>query len=173
MSVKTRLVLTDPNRDATALASIINLAQGDNHAARALAEYLKGVAGGVNRSEIVVNLGAVQASGSVTFTGAPSNDETLSIANVTFTAKTSGASGNEFNIDGTNNTAANLAAAINASSDLSKIVSASAASGVVTLTAHVPGKAGNAIELSESLSNATVTAFTNGAEGTETVLDLD
>lgn len=123
---------------------------------------------GVN---VVVNTGSVAATGLVTFTGAPSNNETLSIANVTFTAKTSGATGNQFDIGGTvTETAENLVTAVNASSNLAGIVSASNAAGVVTLTALVPGTIGNGLELSESLSNATVTAFASGAESNRTTL---
>ena len=40
--------------------------------------------------------GIVQATGTFTFTGLPVNDEVLTINGVTFTAKTSGATGNEF-----------------------------------------------------------------------------
>lgn len=139
-----------------------------------LSNFFQGLVGGMYAADVVSNIGAVKATGTITFSGDPTNDETLSIANVTFTAKTSGASGNEFNItSGENDTmAAALAAAINASSDMSKLVSASANGAVVTLTAHVAGKCGNGIELSENMTNVAVSAFSGGDEGTENTLSL-
>jgi hypothetical protein len=101
---------------------------------------------------------AVAASGTFTVaTGGSANNETCSIAGVTFTAKTSGATGNQFNISATAATqATNMAAAINASSSLTGIVTASSALGVVTITAASKGLMGNGIAISEgTLSNVT------------------
>ena len=132
-----------------------------------LSTYLRAIAGGILSSTISVAQNALQATGLVTFTGAPTADETITIGNVVFTAKASGATGNEFNIGGSVTiTAANLVTAINASASLAGIVTATSLVGVVTLTSVVPGLIGNAISLSEGLSNATVTAFANGSNGT-------
>lgn len=175
MSVYSRIKLYDKSKSTAQLKSVLKLEQGGIfHKARLLAEYFKGLAGGADQSDIVVNVGAVHATGLITMTDVPTADDTVSIANVTFTAKASGATGNEFNIGtGEEDTADNLAAAINASSDLADIVTAvSDGAGVVTLTVHIPGKMGNGVELSESMDNTTVTAFANGAEGTETIIEL-
>lgn len=173
------VVVVNTNNDAATTASEIapNVASNPHTsgadawaAIDKIAAFIQaqGLGRGVN---VVVNTGAVAATGLVTFTGAPSNNETLSIANVTFTAKTSGATGNQFNIGGdVATTAENLATAINASSDMAGIISASSSAGVVTLTSLVPGTIGNGLELSESLSNATVTAFASGAESNRTTL---
>lgn len=127
--------------------------------------------GGANFNGKVLT-GVVQATGAVTFSGAPTAAETLSIANVTFTARASGASGNEFNIGGTTTiTATNLAAAINASANLSGKVTATSALGVVTLTSVVGGLVGNGLELSESMTNTTVTAFSGGSDGSSVTLN--
>lgn len=111
---------------------------------------------------------ATAASGTLTVaTGGSNADETCSIAGVTFTAKASGATGNQFNVSATAATqATNMAAAINASSNLAGIVTASAASGVVTITSAVKGVIGNGIAISAgTLSNVTASGalLTSGA----------
>jgi phage tail sheath gpL-like len=107
----------------------------------------------------------VAATGTVAFTGLPTADETLTVCNTVFTAKASASTSVQFTI-GADATAAgaNLAAKINAHPTVSQYVTASAATGTVTLTAAVPGVIGNALQLSEALSNATVTAFSGGTE---------
>lgn len=111
--------------------------------------------------------GPVAATATITSTGSASNNETMLVANQTLTAKTSGAvaANGEFNISGTVGTqAANIAAAINAVAALQKTVTATAALGVVTVTAVVPGTTGNGIQISESLTNVTATAFAGGTD---------
>lgn len=105
---------------------------------------------------------AGKASATVTFTGAPTAAQTVTINGVVFTARASGATGNEFNIGGNvTATALNLATAINASTTdgISGAVTASSSSGVVTITAITPGKAGLGYTIAETLSNATATNF--------------
>lgn len=113
---------------------------------------------------------AVSASTTGTFTGAPSAAETITVNGVAFTARASGATGNEFNIGSTvTTTAANLAAAINASTTAGIIntVSASSALGVVTFTSVVPGPVGKNIPISEALSNFTLADTTFSTGGTQ------
>lgn len=101
---------------------------------------------------------ATAASGTLTVaTGGSAADETCSIAGVTFTAKASGATGNQFNVSATAATqATNMATAINASASLTGIVTASASAGVVTITAAQKGKVGNGIAISAgTLANVT------------------
>jgi hypothetical protein len=111
--------------------------------------------------------GPVAATATITSTGSASNSETALVCNQTLTAKTSGAvaANGEFNISGTVGTqAANIAAAINAVVALQNQVSATAALGVVTITAKVPGTIGNGLQISESLTNVTATAFAGGID---------
>lgn len=113
--------------------------------------------------------GPISATATITSTGSATNGETMLLANQTLTAKTSGAvaASGEFNISGTVGTqAANIAAAINAVAALSGVVTATAALGVVTVTAVVPGIGGNGLQISESLTNVTVTAFAGGVNAT-------
>lgn len=95
-----------------------------------------------------------KATGTITFGGAGAANDTVLINGVTFTAVASGASGNQWNVGGTAaQSAENLAAAINASATdlVNKHVTATAASGVVTLTAAIPGHAGNAVTIAEGV----------------------
>ena len=154
--------LTAANVVAQADLSCLGYQAGVN-----LANFIQAVSSGQTIGEINAAAGAVAATGAVVFTDNPSNDETVTIANVVFTAKTSGATGNQWNIgvSATANATA-LAAAINASSDLTGVVVATSSVGTVTLTAVTSGKIGNGLAIAEALSNATVTAFTGGTNGT-------
>jgi hypothetical protein len=117
---------------------------------------------------------SVAATATLTFTGAPVADETFVLNGVTFTAKTSGASGDQFNIGGNvTATAAAVVAAVNASVSVgvADVITASNVAGVVTFTADDVGDEGNDLTLTESLTNATRTVFAGGTSTTEN-LDL-
>lgn len=90
---------------------------------------------------------AVAASGTGTFTGAATADQEMVIAGVTFTAKASPNEDAEQYLVSADVSlaAASLARAINNSTSLNGVVSAEASSGVVTITADVPGLIGNGI----------------------------
>ena len=76
------------------------------------------------------------ATATLTFSSTgPTNNETFTLGNVTFTAKTSGATGNQFNISSTPAVVAtNLAAAINASPNMAGLVTAGISSTTITET---------------------------------------
>ena len=117
-----------------------------------------GVVGSAPSVAISIEGQAVAATGTLTVSaGGSSNNETCVIAGVTFTAKTSGATGNQFNISATAATqAASMVTAINASTDLTGIVTAAAVAGVVTISAAQKGLIGNGIAISESLTNVAI-----------------
>lgn len=107
---------------------------------------------------------AVSAIATLTFNGQPNNGDTVSVANVVFTAVTSGATGNQFNIESTVAlTIASLITVINTA--LSTVVTPSVSGIVLTLTAYTPGLEGNGLELTNALTNVVSTPFSQGADG--------
>lgn len=164
-------IVVDTAESAELVKSVLDL-RSDNGVTNVnnLIRLLRGINGGSyagGTCRVIRN--AVAATGILTFTGAPTADETFVLNGVTFTAKDSGATGNQFNIGGSVTlTAAAVVAAVNASTTagVAGAVTASNVAGVVTFTAIVPGKAGNGFTVADSLTNATVTAanFTGGAE---------
>jgi phage tail sheath gpL-like len=110
----------------------------------------------------------VAASAAVAITHANvTNGDTVTIGNVVITAATSGNGTTSWTIgaDATADATA-MAACINANTTLNKIVSASAASGTVTITSLVKGVIGNALALVTSDATAFgLTAFASGAGG--------
>ncbi len=116
---------------------------------------------------------AVAATATLTFTGAPVAAETFVLNGVTFTARASGASGDEFDIGGTVTlTADAVVAAVNGSASVGvAAITASNVAGVVTFTADVAGAAGNSLTLTEALTNATRTIFAGGADAVGELTD--
>lgn len=169
---KLRLVfdLTDPTQ-----ALIDYLQPVTVKSKKTLANYIVGIEDGawqMNNQELG-SIGAVSATGTFTVAaGNLSNNDTVTIGGVAFTAKTSGATGNQFNIGGTAlATAQACATAVNASSSCLGLVSAAATgttTGIVTFTSIVPGIIGNQITLAKSAANGTVSGanLASGAEGT-------
>lgn len=139
-----------------------------------VSRYTEGMSNGnFYYSTVVEDIGAVQAHATITSTGTASNNETMSLANTTLTAKTSGAvpSSGQFNISAVVATqATSIALAINSIAALSGIVTATSLAGVVTVTAVKPGIGGNGLQMSEALTNVTVTQFSGGSNGTEVVV---
>lgn len=159
-SFQTIILSTDDS--AASFASFMNIvsttAPGAHEGVTGLINYLQAVQAGVKSATVTLYNGAVKNTAVVTVTGAASNDETMVVCGVTFTAKTSGATGNQFNLNATPTTqATNMVTAFNASADLTGIVTASNVAGVITLTSAVPGALGNALVVTEALSNCTVT----------------
>ena len=116
--------------------------------------------------------GSIQATGQVSLSGLQVANETVNINGTVYTFKGSvGATANEVLIGvSATATAANLSAAINQGAGAGTVygsatvahttVSASAASGVVTITAISYGTVGNLYTLAESASNTTVSGAT-------------
>lgn len=168
MTIYTRLVIDSP-LTADGFKSQCDLSPGEIPALQDFENYVSGLISGNQMATLAFKVAAVKASGTITQTSTgAANDQTLTIAGITFTAKTSGASGNEWNRNNTVATSAtNLAAAINASADLTGIVTATSALGVVTVTAVVPGLIGNGLVMANvDCSNTTVVSFASGTDGT-------
>lgn len=130
-------------------------------------KYFRALAGGSKSGEVVVAINMAKATGTVTLSAHVATD-TVTINGTILTCVAAGATGNQYNVGGTDTeTAANLAATINASSSFSGLVTATSASNVVTLTAARPGKLGNAVTLAisahGSVSAARMAGGDNGA----------
>lgn len=139
-----------------------------------LSHLFRQLAGGQNSCPATVTIrnSAVKASASITFASVADSD-TITINGVVFTAQDASPGANEYLQTGTNTQdAAAAAAAINASTTagIVGIVTASSSGAVLTISAAVPGKIGNAISI--ATSDGTTLAITSGvsklAGGTET-----
>lgn len=169
MSIQKILINTDLSDEQ--FKSVCDISQDRYLGLKNLANYLLSVASGVRSATVSVFQGGVAASATVTFTGAPTADDTIMVGSETFTAKTSGATGDEFNIGGNvTATALNLANAINANATLSPVLTATPNAGVITLLCKDAGDEGNSIALASTLTNATTVGFANGTDGIETTL---
>lgn len=161
------LQITTKRDDAT-LKSTFETAGGKQEIANRIVNYVTSVLSGGESAQdsstppsiaISVQGQATRASGTVTFSAVASADDTVIVNGVTFTAKASGATGNQFNIGASATaSAANLAAAINASASamVSQQVTASPALGVVTIYSTQYGVAGNSVTLAEGVDSGGV-----------------
>jgi phage tail sheath gpL-like len=115
---------------------------------------------------------AVAASGTVTCAAVQAAD-TVTIAGVTFTAANGSPVGNQFDMSLASDTlvAADLVRSINASATagISGCVTATNVLGVVTITASMPGKLGNAITLASSNGTRLAVSGARLASGAETL----
>jgi len=178
MSSKHTIILSLPD-SADTFTSICNFSSGvaPHEGLQGFINYLKGIQGGSRSGSLSLYTGAVQNTAVLTVSaGGSVADETMVLCGVTFTAKDGTATGNQFNISATAATqAASMVAFFNASADLTGIVTASNVLGVITITATVPGLVGNALVVTESLTNVAVTtSFATSADGSNgTIYTLD
>jgi phage tail sheath gpL-like len=138
-----------------------------NHAVN----LLNGINSGIIDASVDVHQSSsdpVAAAGTITITHANvSNGDTTTIANVVITAATSGNGTTSWTIgaDATADATA-LKNCINANTTLNKIVVATSAAGVVTVTSVVKGLIGNGLGLATSDATAfALVAFTGGTGG--------
>ena len=140
-------------------------------------ENLKRIASYINQLAYGTKAGSVDISDSATAPAAASGTFTLAsaiatdavtVGQETFTASSTPANENEWEIDGADDTAdaAALAAAINAHSTIGKIITATSAAAVVTITASTKGSYGNQIPFSSADGTITASAaFLSGGTG--------
>ena len=137
--------------------------------AQAVINEIRRAMGGTRDGSMTVSVesttNTTKASMTITISHADVGTDGVTIGGVSFTEGTDWDAGADAAADATA-----LAAAINASSDLEGIVDASAASGVVTLTATTPGRWGNLITVTTddatayTLSSATLTGATTAEQ---------
>lgn len=137
--------------------------RGKQQALRAIRNHLNGVAGGQHRGILRCVVGTVAASQTVTCdqSAATAGNTKLVIDTVTMTVLAAATASTTITLGASDTAfATNTASAINASTVLAKIVSASSSGAVVTITSRYPGPVGNAIGLAESAAGYTLGAAT-------------
>lgn len=162
MAIKTILTIThDKDTAADMTARLSAETNNPKLYVNRLQDYLQGVSSGIYHAKIdsqVDQGSATAASGTLTLASVVATN-TCAVNGVTFTCVASGATGNQFNVGGTDTvTATNLAAAINASVTalVSGYVTATSAGAVVTVTAAKRNQDGNMCTISGG--QATITA---------------
>lgn len=143
-----------------------------------LAAVISTNAGGALADDVAnITIQPTKASGTITVSGNPVADETFVVNGVTYTWKAAPTSRTEVKITTGDNTvmAAAIRDAINwyerdryTGKPSAPAVVATAAAGVVTVTAVVDGAAGNAITLTESCTNVAVNGAGTLTTGTDT-----
>lgn len=156
MAASLLLTLNDGSgRSGADLAGLVQPSTEPTDEVNALINYIAGYAAGSGGGGLTVSLSSsalVAASGTITAASVQAND-TITINGVVFTAKTTTAGANEFNIGASDTTcAAAIVTSINASTTalIQGFISPSSALGVVTLTAIPAGVVGNAYTLASS-----------------------
>jgi len=171
-------IVLESEQTTASFLSNCNLAPLQIPALVAFENYIGGIVGGNYPAKVTFYTGSARATATITVsTGGSANNETITICGVTFTAKTSGAAGNQFNISATAATqAASMVLFINASTSLTNIVTAANVLGVVTLSAVLPGAMGNGLVAANvDLANVVVSSFATvdkGLTGTTFVSNL-
>ena len=142
--------------------------------AKSISDYFLAMGGGLRDGLVTVNVGALQASGTLTITSTgPALDETVTVAGVVLTAVASAPTAVQFIRNNTPATAAaNIATAVNLNPTLAGVVTATSVGGVVTCRAVVPGKSGNALILSDAAANTESVTFAAGSNGTSVTLNF-
>jgi phage tail sheath gpL-like len=169
MSSKVRIDLTIPVNSATYIAKTLPINTDSRRSFDGVSMYMAAMAGGVYSGTVTENIGVTNATGTLTISSTgPTAGQSFTVGNVTFTAETSGATGNQFNINASPTiVASNIAVAVNASPNTIDMVTATSSGGVVTFTAHPAGNTGNGMELSAgTLSNAVASGFSGGSTPT-------
>jgi phage tail sheath gpL-like len=164
--IQSVIILTQPETSVD-MQALIHAETGNRFlAGTKLMQYIRSLMGGARSAVVQIAVNALKASGTVTLSSHDA-DDTVTVNGVVFTCVASGAAGAQYNkgADDTE-TAANLAAAINAHATLDGMLIATSLLGVVTLTALLPGELGNAVTLAisahGSVSAARMAGGTNG-----------
>lgn len=174
MSTQRIMIVTD--KPEGTFESECNMSAGRLEGVVNLSSYFAALAGGVYRAKLEVSVGMQVAKGTFTLNAVLAAHK-VSVNGVEFTCMASGAVGNQFN-KGADDvaTAANLAAAINASvtDQVKKAVTASSNAKIVTLESTHAGVVGNIMQIASSQASVVASGkyLTGGDDGTSQVIDL-
>jgi len=168
-----QLILIDTELSAVGFQSVCPMAAGPIEGLQSLENYVVALEGGNQSADVSVKSGAVSASATFTVSSTGSvAAQAGTLLNISLTGRASAPAANEFVVSTTPATqATNMAAAINASTDLNTKVVAVAVGAVVTITAKIPGIMSNGLQISAgNLANVAAGAFASGSDGTEYIL---
>ena len=159
-----QVILIDTDLSKAGFQSVCPMEARPVEGLQSLENYIVALEGGNQSADVSAKVGAISATATFTITSTgPTNGQAGTLLNTTLTAVTSGANPalGQFNINATPATvAASMVLAINAV--LGDKVLATAALGVVTVTALVPGVLGNGLQISAgNLSNTSAGAWAN------------
>ena len=143
------------------------------NAFRKIGQFFESIGIGTRSGNIYSQANGVLATGTITLSSSVTND-TVTVNGTVFTEVASGAGNNQFNHGASDTiTAANLAAAINASTTaiIQNNISATSALAVVTVTAKEQGTLGNLMTLAISAHGSVSAAnLAGGTDWTVTAL---
>lgn len=167
------ILLSVPDSKVTMNSTYLNIpTAGNSVSGVGMVNMIADMIDGSQLSYTKVSNGMIQAAGTVTLASMVATD-TITVNGVVFTCETSGATGNQFNVGGTDTiTAANAAVAINASvtAKVAGYVTASSVGVVLTVTAVQPGLSGNMFTLAVS-AHGTAVQPTGGSVGTQVAVN--
>lgn len=134
-----------------------------------LQNHLNSIKSGQKNAQILTTIddgNPIAATGTITFSGVSTANDTIVVNGVTLTAVASGATNNQWNVGSSaSDQASKVAAAINASTTLAGYVTAAAVGAVVTVSAVAEGILGNSVTLAKGTdagSVMTVGGLSNG-----------
>ena len=164
MTIFTTVVIKSESLD-TGLSDIVRVTGEGKQAVRRLINVLEGAISGVKPARISIKVDSVTVGDRASVTNTivqaslVDNTDTLTIADVTLTWRTTPSGESQVAIGASDTAAAaNLVAKINAHSQLKGRVTATAAVGVVTIRAATPGGDGELITLAEVGGGQTLSA---------------
>lgn len=160
MAASVNLIVNDNTLNATTMLELRDTSAENKEKLVKLASWLKEFATWGNGAFTVrvSSTAAVRAVGTITLTGNPSADETISIGATVFTFKASASTESEITI-GANAaaTVTNIVTKINAHSVASKLFLAADGAGDTVVVTHLSGGlGGNGVRFAEAASNLTM-----------------
>lgn len=172
--VKVLLSIPDSTQTTTDLLAVD--ATNNVYSENGLRNLVEKVLQGEQLAYAKVSTNPIQATGTGTFTGAATADQTMTICGVTFTAKASPTEASaQYLVSATVALeAASLVRAINLNATCAKLVVATSSLGVVTLTAVQPGVASNflpTVDIDTANFTFAQALLAGGTDGTEAAVN--
>jgi len=172
MATSVTVTLTVEGLSSTDLTNRLNKGRDRKATVNAFNKLLRGVSAGTIRGKFDYTVGTSVATQTLTCdqASAVATTDEFTLGDVTLSSVAGSPGNNEWELGASDaEMAANIAAAINSSTDLAGL-SATASNGVVTVTTNIPGAMGNKVTVTETGNGITVGGATlsGGAGDTPT-----